>query len=141
MRRFPTAPLLAADASSVAGGPSLRRPIAAAQLSDGLDTTQRSLVLLSVSRFRRPIQVFETLVVRQTGRGVHGQRKAHVGLVIRLLAYTGLRWGELAALSVGSVDTLRRRLKITRAVAEADGRLDWKSPKDHERRSVPFPVF
>jgi integrase len=54
------------------------------------------------------------------------------GLVIRLLAYTGLRWGELAALSVGSVDMLRRRLQITQAVAEADGRLEWKSPKDHE---------
>ena len=63
------------------------------------------------------------------------------GLVIRLLAYTGLRWGELAALSVGSVDMLRRRLQITQAVAEADGRLEWKSPKDHERRSVPFPAF
>jgi integrase len=63
------------------------------------------------------------------------------GLVVRLLAYTGLRWGELAALSVGSVDMLRRRLQITKAVAEADGRLDWKSPKDHERRSVPFPAF
>lgn len=63
------------------------------------------------------------------------------GLVIRLLAYTGLRWGELAALSVGSVDMLRRRLQISQAVAEADGRLDWKAPKDHERRSVPFPPF
>jgi len=63
------------------------------------------------------------------------------GLVIRLLAYTGLRWGELAALSVGSVDMLRRRLQITQAVAEADGRLEWKSPKDHERRSVPFAAF
>lgn len=63
------------------------------------------------------------------------------GLVIRLLAYTGLRWGELAALSVASVDVLRRRLQVTQAVAEADGRLDWKAPKDHERRSVPFPAF
>ncbi len=63
------------------------------------------------------------------------------GLVVRLLAYTGLRWGELAALTVGSVDMLRRRLQITHAVAEADGRLEWKSPKDHERRSVPFPPF
>lgn len=63
------------------------------------------------------------------------------GLVVGLLAYTGLRWGELAALSVASVDLLRRRLQITRAVAEADGQLNWKSPKDHERRSVPFPVF
>jgi integrase len=63
------------------------------------------------------------------------------GLVVRLLAYTGLRWGELAALTVESVDMLRRRLQIKSAVAEADGRLDWKSPKDHERRSVPFPAF
>ncbi|BBY24136.1 hypothetical protein MSTO_43410 [Mycobacterium stomatepiae] len=63
------------------------------------------------------------------------------GLVIRLLAYTGLRWGELAALTVASVDMLRRRLQITQAVAEADGRLDWKAPKDHEQRSVPFPIF
>lgn len=63
------------------------------------------------------------------------------GLVVRLLAYTGLRWGELAALKVSSVDILRRRLQIAQAVAEADGRLEWKSPKDHERRSVPFPAF
>ena len=63
------------------------------------------------------------------------------GLVVRLLAYTGLRWGELAALTVASVDMLRRRLQISQAVAEADGRLEWKSPKDHERRSVPFPAF
>jgi integrase len=62
------------------------------------------------------------------------------GLVVRLLA-TGLRWGELAALTVGSVDMLRRRLQISQAVAEADGRLEWKAPKDHERRSVPFPAF
>jgi integrase len=63
------------------------------------------------------------------------------GLVVRLLAYTGLRWGELAALPVGSVDMLRRRIQITQAVAEADGRLEWKSPKDYERRSLPFPAF
>jgi integrase len=63
------------------------------------------------------------------------------GLVVRLLAYTGLRWGELAALTVGAVDKDRRRLQITQAVAEADGRLEWKSPKDHERRSVPFLAF
>lgn len=63
------------------------------------------------------------------------------GLVVRLLAYTGLRWGELAALRIESVDMLKRRLQISQAVAEADGRLEWKSPKDYERRSVPFPAF
>ena len=63
------------------------------------------------------------------------------GPVVRVLAYTGLRWGELAGLTVASVDVLRRRLQISQAVAEADGRLVWKSPKDHERRSVPLPAF
>jgi integrase len=60
------------------------------------------------------------------------------GLVVRLLAYTGLRWSELAALKVESVDVVRRRLQIIHAVVAADGRLEWKSPKDYERRSVPF---
>jgi integrase len=35
---------------------------------------------------------------------------------------------------------LCRRLQINQAVAEADGRLEW-SPKDNERRSVPFLAF
>lgn len=62
-------------------------------------------------------------------------------LVVRFLAYTGLRWGEMAALTVGAVDMERRRLQVTASVAEAGGRLVWKAPKDHERRSVPFPAF
>jgi integrase len=62
-------------------------------------------------------------------------------LVVKLLAYTGLRWGEMAALKVGSVDLKRRRLQVDSSVAEVGGRLVWKAPKDHERRSVPFPAF
>jgi hypothetical protein len=41
----------------------------------------------------------------------------------------------------GAVDLNRRRLDVDRTVAEADGRLIWKAPKDYERRSVPFPDF
>ena len=55
--------------------------------------------------------------------------------------YTGLRWGELAALTVGAVDLKRRRLQINGSFAEVGGRVRWKAPKDHERRSVPFPAF
>ncbi len=37
---------------------------------------------------------------------------------------------------------LRRRLTIQRAVTEVNGgRLDWNSPKNHERRTVPIPRF
>jgi integrase len=42
---------------------------------------------------------------------------------------------------VGAVDLQRRRLQINGSYAEASGRVVWKAPKDHERRSVPFPGF
>ena len=61
--------------------------------------------------------------------------------VILFLAYTGLRWGEMAALKIGSFDMLRRRVTVTEAVAEVRGRHVWDTPKSHERRSVPFPAF
>jgi integrase len=61
-------------------------------------------------------------------------------LVVLVLAYTGLRWGELAALRTSRVDLLRRRLHVAESVTEVDGgRLDWGLPKSHERRWVPLP--
>lgn len=59
--------------------------------------------------------------------------------VVRFLAYTGLRWGEMAALRVQDFDMLRRRVNISRSVTESGG-LVWSTPKTHERRSVPFPA-
>lgn len=59
--------------------------------------------------------------------------------VVLLLAYTGLRWGEMAALRVADVDMLRRRVHVTRSVTVVDGRFVWGEPKDHEHRWVPIP--
>ena len=59
--------------------------------------------------------------------------------MIRFLAYTGLRWGEMAALRVCDFDMLRRRVNVSRSVTEA-GKLVWSTPKTGERRSVPFPA-
>jgi integrase len=59
--------------------------------------------------------------------------------VVRFLAYTGLRWGEMAALRVCDLDMLRRRVNVSRSVTEA-ARLVWSTPKTWERRSVPFPA-
>lgn len=61
------------------------------------------------------------------------------GEVVRFLSYTGLRWGEMAALRVQDFDMLRRRVIISRSVTESGG-LHWSTPKTHERRSVPFPA-
>lgn len=65
--------------------------------------------------------------------GTHGRP------VILVLAYCGLRWCELAALRVGCIDFLRRRLVVAEAMTEVHGRLVWGTPKSHEARSVPVP--
>ncbi|MGD9990477.1 tyrosine-type recombinase/integrase [Pseudonocardia sp.] len=58
--------------------------------------------------------------------------------LVRFLAYTGLRWGEAAALRVGSVDLTRRRVAVVASVTEVNGHLVWGAPKTHARRTVPF---
>jgi integrase len=57
------------------------------------------------------------------------------------LAYCGLRWGELAALKVGCVDLMRRRLTVAESATEVQGHLVWGTPKNHQHRSVSVPRF
>lgn len=61
--------------------------------------------------------------------------------VVLFLGYTGLRWGEMAALRVRDLDTTRRRVNVMRAVTEVRGELIYGTPKNHSRRSVPYPSF
>jgi integrase len=63
-------------------------------------------------------------------------------LIVTVLAYCGLRWGELAALRIADVDFLRRRLTVERSVSDVNGALVWRATtKGHQHRSVPFPRF
>ncbi len=61
--------------------------------------------------------------------------------VILMLAYTGLRFGELAALRTRALDFDRGRVAVDESVSDIRGRLVWGTPKGHERRSVPMPRF
>ena len=61
-------------------------------------------------------------------------------LAILVLAFTGLRFGELAALRARRVDLVRGRLQITESVTEVQGKLEFTSPKTHQTRSVPVPA-
>lgn len=63
------------------------------------------------------------------------------GTIVRTLAYTGIRWGELVALRVRHVNFLRRRLAIEENAPTSRGRITVGTPKTHERRSVGFPAF
>lgn len=57
------------------------------------------------------------------------------------LAYTGVRFGEMAALRVRRLDLLRRRATIAESVTLVRGERVWGTPKGHERRAVPIPRF
>ncbi|WP_401000969.1 tyrosine-type recombinase/integrase [Agromyces sp. GXQ0307] len=61
--------------------------------------------------------------------------------LIRLLAYTGLRWGEVSGLRVGDVDLRRRRLSVSVNAVRVGGQVVVGTPKTHKRRVVPFPGF
>jgi integrase len=61
------------------------------------------------------------------------------GDVIRFLAYTGLRFGEMVGLKVGRVDLLRRRVHVVEAVTQVGGVLKTGTPKTHQRREVVIP--
>jgi len=62
-------------------------------------------------------------------------------LLILLLAYTGLRWGEATALRVCDIDFARRRIDIRRAFSDVGGRIVLGTPKSHQSRTVPVPRF
>ncbi|GAB3718790.1 tyrosine-type recombinase/integrase [Nocardiopsis nanhaiensis] len=58
-----------------------------------------------------------------------------------VLAYTGLRYGEAAAIRVRSIDLDRRRIRVVEAFGRDGGEVYLDTPKTHEQRSVPVPPF
>lgn len=67
-------------------------------------------------------------------------RRPEYALLVRFVALTGLRAGEVGALRVGRVDLLRGRVDVVEAVSEVTGLgLDYGPTKTYERRSVPIP--
>ena len=63
------------------------------------------------------------------------------GLLVRFLAYTGLRWGEATALRRHRLDLVRRRVTVATAFVAVGGQLVETSPKSHRTREVPVPRF
>jgi integrase len=62
-------------------------------------------------------------------------------LLVLVLGYTGLRWGEATALRVCDIDFDRRRIDIRRAFSDVGGRVVLGTPKSHQSRTVPVPRF
>lgn len=62
------------------------------------------------------------------------------GLVLTL-AYTGLRWGEVAGLRLRDLDMLRRRATISENAVQSGNQIFVGTPKAHKQRTVPLPEF
>ncbi len=61
-------------------------------------------------------------------------------LEILLVAYSGLRWGEHAALTADRVVPVRRRILVDRQVVETRHRLTLGPPKSRRRRITMYPA-
>ncbi|MEJ1092904.1 tyrosine-type recombinase/integrase [Microbacterium istanbulense] len=70
-------------------------------------------------------------------------RQHGYGLVVLVLAYCGLRWGELSGLRVGDLDLDAKnpRLTVAQTVVADKGYQRIEPPKDYEHRSIPIPAF
>jgi integrase len=62
-------------------------------------------------------------------------------VLVLLLAYTGLRWGEATALRACDIDLTRHRIDVRRAHADVGGHIVLGTPKSHQNRTVPIPRF
>ncbi|MBA2561153.1 MAG: tyrosine-type recombinase/integrase [Propionibacteriales bacterium] len=60
-------------------------------------------------------------------------------LFVRVLAYTGMRWGEASAVRVRRVDLVRRRTEVVHTAIELGGQMTDGTSKTQQRRSVPLP--
>lgn len=92
---------------------------------------------VSLPRKAKGRQVFLTIEQVRAVADRCGER----GVIVWVLATTGIRWGELAALRVRDVDPARRRLHVRRAMVKDGSRRVIGEPKTHERRSVAVPRF
>ena len=62
------------------------------------------------------------------------------GDVVSLLAYTGMRFGELTGLNVEDIDLKARRNRVRRSITQVGGKLVEGNPKSSAgRRSIPIP--
>ena len=73
---------------------------------------------------------------RALAAGRHGERDE---LMASTAAYSGLRWGELAALTIAQVDQADRVITVDRKVVEVAGHLYVEAPKCRKFRRTIYP--
>ena len=93
------------------------------------------------AQFVDPAQIPAAADVARLGRAVARARYGDLGeLMANTAAYTGLRQGELFALTTGQIVADARVITADRKVVEVSGKLYLEAPKGRKRRSTIYPV-
>lgn len=110
---------------AVDGGYLASNPARGLRVSGGMEREMLHLTAAQVS------ELSEAADAEQFGSGV----------LVLVLAYGGLRWGEAVALRRGRCELLRSRLIIRESLAEVGGELYFGPTKTHQERVLVLPRF
>ena len=87
-----------------------------------------------------PAEIPSATEVAELGQAVAEGRYGDRGeLMANTAAYTGMRWGELTALTRSQIDTDTRVITVDRKVIEVAGHIYSEAPKNRKRRQTIFP--
>lgn len=81
------------------------------------------------------------LTTGQTARLADAMPDRQYRVMVFVLAYGGLRFGEMAALRRRRVDVLGRKLEIVESAAEVKGGMVFGATKTHTTRKASHPAF
>jgi integrase len=110
------------------------------QAGDRLLPAQQVTVAGESALWVDPAEIPSATDVSSLGRALAAGRRANLHeLMACTAAYTGLRWGELAALTIGQVSQARRETRVDRKVVEVGGRLYAEAPKNRKFRRTIYP--
>ena len=91
--------------------------------------------------FVDPAEIPADADVARLGRALAAGRRGDLHeLMANTAAYTGLRQGELFALTAAQVDPAARVITVDRKVVEVAGKLYLEAPKGRKRRSTIYPA-
>jgi integrase len=91
---------------------------------------------LFVDRAEIPADADVATLGEALAAGPHGDRDELMAITA---AYSGLRWGELTALTIPQVDPAARAIVVDRKIVEIAGHLYLEAPKNRKRRQTIYP--
>lgn len=110
---------------AVEGGYLSANPARGLKVTGG---TEREMLHLDATQVQRLAEAAE-------------DRRPGSGVLVLVLAYGGVRWGEAVAIRRGRCDLLRSRLFVRESLSEVRGQLYFGPTKTHQDRVVLLPPF